>query len=168
MEQSTTEVRKPDFEGKAAKAWRCKIKSGKHAAIGLWLIEAQHAHPVWKHFVLSLTHLRPVPELPTPTLYMPLATHEVALLAMIVEEPSDKYVPIFLENEPCRQCKMLHPLNFAAQMVEIEDRLAVERCENAIKEVCNGELSPDEDFRWDWAKRFGDNMLKSVQEVMVP
>lgn len=55
---------------------------------------------------------------------------------------------------------VLSPLNFAAQFIAENDDAAAARIRDAVQRICDGTLSPDDDFRWQWIELFGGNMVK--------
>jgi hypothetical protein len=140
----------------AAARHRRQVRSD--AVVGLWLIEAHWAHPVWHSYVLSVVHLRAQGAnravLPPPELYLEGATHELVLGALDPAAPRETMLETGVMTP-------LSPINFAAQLVEPHDAAAFQRAEAAVTDVCSGFLSPDTDFRTAWASRFGDNMLRA-------
>lgn len=158
---------KPDFTGDFGLAWRCDLpalretvakESGDNAqdcALGLWIVEAAWAHPIWHSYIFTLVHLRPA-DRPTK-FYLDGATHEMWVQALDPE--ADRQKALNGEENPLEWG--LHPLNFAAQFIEVDDALAVSRIEDVIQLVCNGRLSPDTDYIRYWAELFGGNMLKN-------
>lgn len=124
--------------------------------VAYWVIEAPWAHPVWHSYTAVLVHLRDI-GLPTK-FYLEGATHEIWLYAMTPDKPRDGAVrgrvsPLELA---------MTPKQFAAQFIEPNDQAAKARVEVALEEVCAGRLSPDSDrhHQLEWARRFGDNMMK--------
>lgn len=147
----------PDIQGPAGRAWRYDMdtiarKAGNrpHASVESWLIEAKWAHPHWHSYALMLIHLRNVPGLGQPKLYVTGATHEVFLAALNPEKVRD------LKRNP----DYMMPLNFAAQFIAQDDAAATARINDTVREVVNGELSPDTDHMQSWIRRYGSAMIK--------
>lgn len=122
-----------------------------------WIIEAAWAHPVWHSYWLHLQHLRPVAgERGAHPLKIHLegATHEMVLFAIDPEKARQPQIETGLVH-------YLLPGNFAAQFIEPDDDAAIERIRKTVQLICDGNLSPDTDFLYEWKKRFGDNMVRS-------
>jgi hypothetical protein len=152
------------IQGPHGRAWLCDEAEGirqrggrpeDHGSLGHWVIEAPWAHPAWHSYSLVLIHLRPMSDNRRTLFYIERATHELWLYA--INPKSDRRA--LLANGIVNKC-WLSPLNFAAQIVEVEDHLAIERVTRAIQEICDGKLSPDTDYRHQWIERFGNNMMK--------
>jgi hypothetical protein len=120
--------------------------------IGCWFIYCPTAHPLWYAYLLSVIHLREIPDMPPPIIYLPGATHEIILVAMDPEyNPSQSPNPY-----PYR----LVPTNFVAQFIAESDGEARKKCMVALAEIVKGLLSPDTDAMAQWIERFGDNMIR--------
>lgn len=145
----------PAMQGPRGRAWAVPLEplaAVAGAVVGTLLIEAAWAHPIWHSYMLSVCHLRPMPDMPEPALHLPGATHEVLLAALDPAEPRQRA----LEGSRPRP---LVPFNFSAQIIERGDAAALERVWRAAQAVCDGRLSPDTDHRRAWTALFGDNML---------
>lgn len=141
----------PQIKGPHGQAWlRRTLNVGdpkSESGLGVWIVWAPWAHPVWHSYVLSLIHLRPIPGEADANIYREGATHELVLLALNPEHRAGKL-------------STLYPANFAAQLIEDSDDKAQEICEHAVREICQGILSPDTDFRSMWIDRFGGSMVR--------
>lgn len=124
--------------------------------VGYWIVEAPWAHPVWHSYLALLVHLRDI-GLPTK-FYLDGATHELWLFALDPQMPRDSFV----RGRTSPMEATLSPKQFGAQFIEPNDDAAKARVEAALEEVCAGRLSPDSDHhhQLEWARRFGDNMMK--------
>lgn len=147
----------PDLQGAFGRAWRYDIEAivrkannKPHSSIVSWLIEAKNANPMWHSYAMHLIHLRDMPGLGRPKIYLPGATHEIMLFALNPEMARD------LQNYP----HVLLPINFAAQFIAICDDWAIARINETVFEIVNGGLSPDTDHLQSWIQRFGSAMLK--------
>jgi hypothetical protein len=154
----------PDLSGPHGRAWKCNFTEGwrimgvrpeEDATLVHWLIEAPWAHPAWHSYSLVLVHLRPLPDGRDTFFYLPCASHEMWLWAIDAGEDRRPLIATGVV-----QGHWLQPQNFAAQFTEESDAAALARIERAVQEICDGVLSPDTDFKRDWVKRFGDNMIK--------
>jgi hypothetical protein len=107
--------------------------------------------------MLVLVHLRPLPNQTEVTkIYLDGATHEIWLYALHPETDRQGLIELLSPSKGGR----LHPLNFAAQFIEVSDEAALDRAEAAVRKVCDGLLSPDQDYIRDWQALFGNNMVK--------
>lgn len=137
-------------------AWRARLGRSDDAMIAQWIVEAPFAHPIWHSYFISLIHLRPMADGRPTKFYVDGATHEIWVYAL---NPDVDRAPLIRDATGLGEA-LLSPINFAAQFIEIEDHLAVERGEQAVRDICHGRLSPDTDWRKAWAARFGSNMMK--------
>jgi hypothetical protein len=176
MTQKTIENTEPDFTG-FARAWRvtytvpkgCEDKDG---TVGIWMINAPWAHPVWSNYMMLCVHLRPMPGKQRPAvIHKPGATHEVMLYALDPGKP----VPVETFEGAELHPKLLTPANFVGQFTidadkpEVADQLARELLESAaIKPICAGKLNPDTDASWQWIELFGDWCFKKAYRDAKP
>jgi hypothetical protein len=153
-------VTTPTKESQYGRSWAVDIaavaeasKLGSGATIGCWIVEARWAHPLWHSYYFTLIHLRPVSDCPDPVVALPGATHEFGVFAMNPE----------IDREPQlrdRRAALLHPVNFAAQLIEPSDDAAIARIEDAIDRVIRGLLNPDTDALQSWIALFGDSLIR--------
>ena len=157
MTPTDTITTPPTCSGLHGRAWRLPTRlatnSGAPCAVALWLIEAPWAHPAWHSYVLSVIHLRPLPNVPAAKFYLPAATHEIVLHAL---DPAHDRQPAM----DGRSFAPLTPPNFAAQFIAADDDTAVRRVDSAVQLICRARLSPDTDARATWIALFGDNMVR--------
>ena len=135
---------------------RLKVDPGSDAAIDAWLVEAPWAHPVWHSYLVMLIHLRPIPNFEPPKMYNAHATHEILVHALDPNGDRDK----LLAESIGWHCRLLEPANYTGQIVEVTDDLARDRVRRAVEMICNGDLSPDSDYRVQWIALFGGHMTK--------
>lgn len=156
-------MREPDFESLYGKAWKCDTAEGRRlrgtsvesdATLVHWVIYAPWAHPMWGFYSLVIVHLRPMPG-KEPKIHLPGATHEMWLVALNPEKDVEKLVDTGIVEG-----HWLSPMNFAAQLIEPSDESALARIELAVRDICEARLSPDTDYRHQWIRRFGGNMIK--------
>lgn len=159
---------RPLHEGHVGRFWRGNLTALRHhvreqlatdrpdGTVAYWIVEAPWAHPVWHSYSVLLVHLRDI-GLPTK-FYLAGATHEIWLHALDPQAPRDAFV----RGRASPMEATLSPKQFAAQFVELNDDAAAARVTAALEEVCAGRLSPDSDHhhQLEWARRFGDNMMK--------
>lgn len=149
-----TDAFTPDLTDIMGSAWRAdveKLSQGRaHAGVASWLVSAPWAHPLWSGYAIECIHLRSVSGLGPPIIHLQGATHEMWIFAID---------PDWVLN-PGRRPALLQPVNFAAQFHAESDAAAAAGIEGAIREILQGTLSPDTDYRQQWAARFGSNMLR--------
>lgn len=151
---------KPDMEGPHGRAWKNDIEAmarrypdGPPASttVASWIVEAPWAHPAWHSYMIACVHLRDTPGMDPPKIYRQGATHEIFVIAL---NPRHKRA---IDD----YAKMLTPVNFAAQFVQAGgDESARDRIAATVREILDGKLSPDTDFRRQWVARFGDSNRK--------
>lgn len=125
----------------------CKLHP---AALRAVLLHRPDAHPIWHSYVVSLVHLRPVPDGPPPVLAVPDATHELAIFAL---SPSSDPDPDELDT-----LRPLMPANLFHQLRGCSDEVALALFGAFVQALTNGELSPDTDYRRHqlaWLERWG-------------
>jgi hypothetical protein len=152
----------PTLVGTHGRAWkrdnaaaraRYNVAEQDDAQISMWIVEAPAAHPFWHSYMVSLVHLRPMPDGRETILYHPDASHELVIFALDPEQPRQPSIDGAFPN-------LLHPANFAAQLIMASDEEAASRIEGAVSLILSGELSPDTDHLSKWRALFGDNMIR--------
>lgn len=154
----------PSMVGKMGRAWQCDLDAARcklvdrarqDATVAHWIVEAPWAHPVWHSYSLVVVHLRDLPGLCPPLLYLDGATHEMHVYAIDPDADRERML-----TSPIDFSCWLSPLNFAAQFRAPSDAVAASRVCQTVALICDGRLSPDTDFMRDWVQLYGDNMLK--------
>jgi hypothetical protein len=151
---------KPTITGPFGRAWRVDVSTQPALAdtvIDFYVVECPSAHPAWHSYVMFVMDLAPRPGLKDAVRYLPDATHEFHIWALSPDMPRQ---PIIDAGEWISSA--LRPMNFAAQVcmsqLEVEAKLVA-----SVADVIHGRMSPDTDFYRDWARMWGDNMLKDRQ-----
>lgn len=161
----------PVLFGEGGKAWLCNEAAGlkklgakpeDNASLAHWVIEAPWAHPIWHSYSLVLIHLRPMAKQPSPKIHFRDATHEMWLHALNPDKDRNH-----LLSDSIVKGHWLTPSNFAAQFIEINDYEAKERIKRTVQMICDKKLSPDTDFRSEWVKLYGDNMLEERRSLFI-
>jgi hypothetical protein len=155
------DLQNPDYSGAAGRAWEVS-SAGKEnisvediASLGIWLIEAPLANPLWSHYFATLVHLHDIPGSKPIKFTRQGATHEYVMgtidpAAENIIDPSD--VRTFKGN-------MLTPADLRAQLILPSNERAVEVVRFAIQSCVDGQLSPDsENHRLAW-----DNFFRSQE-----
>lgn len=149
----------PNREAAHGKAWQMDMtairrkhgkKPGEDATIAQWVVECRWAHMIWHNYWLSVIHLRPTKQLPTPKIILPGATHEIWVFALTPD-----IAPNLENNWPNR----LVPGNFSGQFIAATDIDAEAILEKTVQDIIEGKLSPDTDFRREWVRRFSDSNI---------
>lgn len=155
----------PVIQGQHGRAWLCdsengrrkmNLQPGQDAGLVHWVVEAPWAHPAWHSYSIILIHLRPMEGHKQPVIYLQGATHEILVHVLNPKRDRNK----LLADGMIHGDTILTPTNFAGQIIEIEDRYALDRVSKAIKMICDGTLSPDTDHIDAWGILFGRHMMK--------
>jgi hypothetical protein len=113
-----------------------RLHSGSLRAV---LLHRPDAHPVWHSYVVSLVHLRPLPELPPPNLAHQDSSHEIMVIALdpdFAPDPTDKST-----------LHPLHPPNLNHQLRGRTDETALALFNAFVQALSTGGLNPDTDHR---------------------
>lgn len=146
------------------RAWLCDLAEGVRqkgfdpgddGTLAHWVIEAPGYHPAWHSYSIVLLHLRPLARPKKTLLYTPYVTHEIWVYAMNPDADRNQLV-----GNGLVEGHWLMPMNYAGQFVEVSDELAKERVRKTVQGICEGELSPDTDYRAVWHDLYGDHMFK--------
>lgn len=144
---------KPDIEGQFGRAWRLAKFEGL-AVVSCWYLNAPEYHPFWRDYRLIAYKLAPeFIEGGKPLMYLDGATHEMNVYALDPEWNLEKTLD-------AHQFHVLQPCNFAAQFIATDDEGVATRLRESVQRICDGQLSPDTDFRKLWEVLWGDNMVK--------
>lgn len=148
--------RAPDFTGPHGRAWSAPLPderatADEDATVAMWVVEAEWAHPAWHSYVIALIHLRPIAGVRPPIIHLPGATHEMMVAALSPDHSRNPLIDGTAASLP-----WLSPMNFVGQFRALTDAAAMERLEGTVREVIDGQLSPDTDFRRAWEARYGD------------
>lgn len=141
-------MRPPDKTGPAARAWLRALPAVQavpdwEATLRFWYVDAPHAHPFWHWYVVSCISLRPLPGVRPAALQYPEATHEMMILAL---NPDSDPPP----GPDVEKLDHLVSIDFVGQFHGVTDDQAAAICDEAIDRICDGTLSPDQDFRQYW------------------
>ena len=104
----------------------------KSATLATWFLHCPGQSPAWSNYLLSVVHLRPIPDGSPPALQFPGATHEVMVVALNPEKN-----PKANDTETWYH---LTPVNVAVQLVLESDEQAVELLYLAARAVVSGLL----------------------------
>ena len=102
------------------------------AALGNWFIEAPNQSPAWRHYMLSLIHLRSIEGVPPAHIRVPGATHEFMMMAMDPDPAPDPLNP--------KTWSYLRPVNLEQQVVLPSDEAAIKLLARSAQCVAEGVL----------------------------
>lgn len=106
------------------------------ATLATWFLDCPGQSPAWRHYGLSIIHLRPIEGESKPaTIRIPHATHEVLLVAYDPYDPELDPRPDDVET-----WRFLMPVNVMEQIELPSDQAAVELLELCARAVVNGIL----------------------------
>lgn len=157
----------PTIFGAKSRAWECSVSDANKAQKGVvaaYLVEAAWAHPAWHSYLISVSHLRQIDGAPAPEV-SGNATHQVWVFAL---EPSKTREPLLAGDELELSSRLLWPMNFSGQFIARDDTHAANIVRMAIRDICDGYLSPDTDFERVWAIRFGRSQFKPGLHADLP
>lgn len=103
-----------------------------HAGIGTWFIDAPHQSPAWRHYMLSIIHLRDIAGVKPPSIREEGATHEVMILAL---DPAGKPDP---QNQA--SWVFLSPHNLEEQVTLADDASASKLLGICAQKIVDGTL----------------------------
>jgi hypothetical protein len=128
----------------ARRMWRWPMLDAPAAPmLGAWLIECDRLHGVWSFWLLSVVHLRTLPECP-PAVGDGNA-HELLIWAV------DPETPPTVDRMLCNGFKLLQPpMMFRFDRFGADDAHALKRLELLVAACVNGKLTPDDDDRARW------------------
>lgn len=119
-----------------------------HAAnLSLWLIRRPGAHPFWQWWVVSVVHLRDMPDAAPAARLYEKAQYEFVIYAI---DPHDCPEPD--PEKPEQGYPHLIPLDVLEQFHGVTDEQARQLTAAAVSSIVDGLLSPDEDDRPRWQK----------------
>jgi hypothetical protein len=108
------------------------------AALRAVLLDRPDAHPVWKTYLVSLVHLRPLGDGRPCYLAQPDSSHEIMIRALDPRCKPDPAVPSTIRS--------LDPPNLIHQLRGQTDETALTAFGAFVQALSVGELNPDSDF----------------------
>lgn len=152
------ERRDPDIDDALGSAWKSTAESDvpdHQANIAAYLVTGKkHAttpadwagpfHIFWNWWMVGVIHLREIEGVKPPHKQYPEAEYELMIVSLNPEagEPDVDGAPGTLS--------FLSPVDVVEQFHGITDEQAAQVCEAAVKSICMGTMSPDQDFRSAW------------------
>ncbi len=155
-------MRPPDLHGPSHwSAWRVSFPPEPVLQISFWMFDCPGAHAFWRLFALSTVSLTDIEGIPPARKHYPEATHELCVFALnpnMAVDPDEftSFLPALLQGP--NVCMQFHGLS-DEQVKTLADSLA--------REVANGRLSPDSDYRSSWDSYIRTCVL-AVGKVVLP
>jgi hypothetical protein len=145
----TIERREPDAKGIAGRAWNLSGTSAKTpaqtASIAGWLVNVRGAHPMWEWWMVSVVHLRPIEGAPPAQKKYPTAEYEFMIFSINPEKCPEPDPAKADDGYP-----HLVPIDVVEQFHGVSDKQAARICEDAVRAIVRGLISPDQDYRSAW------------------
>lgn len=145
------DLKNPDYQSATGRAWevsgagRDEVRVEQTASLGIWLIEAPMANPLWSHYAATLLHLHDIQGAAPAVIRRQGATHELWIGTV------DPKVENTIDPSDIRTFKMLTPPDLQEQLILPSNARAVEVARLAIQMCVDGRLSPDaENHRQAW------------------
>lgn len=136
----------PQKRSNYAAIWTLEVPAldpRSQATVGLWILKAPLAHPLFKDYLVSLIHLREIEGWESPSKQATHVTHEALVFAL------DPGVEVGLDVGT--HYALLEPINIDVQFQARNDVDALAKIESLLCYVVAGELSPDDSCRHHWA-----------------
>lgn len=172
--QNTTlkEQREPDITGEGGSVWRLNLAPPDasqppetHSTVGLWLLHAPEAHPMWEYYVVVLIHLRDIEGVAPAQRDTPLMEYQITVLTLDPRFALPVMVELEQGGNTARKMMPLHPADFQAQFQRVGgDHVAYEVADAMCEAVAFGKLSPDRDYRSQWAMRLAAKVMVVTTE----
>lgn len=149
----------PTIEGPRGRVWDARAfqlppnpPPAWQGSVAQYIANVPSAHPLWKWWMISAIHLRPIDGVKPATLKRPTATHEFIILSMNPEcgEPDLDNFHAWLDQQRDhlpRRSVYLSPPDLVFQIDGSTDEITAEICRLLVKSFCDGTGSPDSDFR---------------------
>jgi hypothetical protein len=139
-------MRTPDIEGRGVKAWRINwaARPDVPAAVAGWILHCTWAHPAWNHWLISVVHLRDVEGAPPANRIYPEAAFEFMIAAL------DPACVNKIDPDRARGWRYLVPIDVCHQFHGVSDEDAARICDDAVRAIAAGRISPDGDYRTAW------------------
>lgn len=138
-------MRDPDITGKVARAWKIARKDPRpdaHATIAGWIV-AGPFHPMWHQWMVGCVHLRPLEGCKPARKQYEQAEYEFLIASIHPDHEADP-------DDPGAGYALLEPIDVVEQFHGVSDRDAERICEAAVRAICDGLISPDQDYRSAW------------------
>lgn len=143
----------PTFSGARGRAWRVTLppvgerrRRDEEGTVGMFIVQASGAHPLWDHWFVTLIHLRPIEGVKPAHIRQEGATHEF----MIASADPTAPLPGLVIDGPEWRPRWLTPIDVVEQFAATDDVVADRILELAVRAIVDGVASPDQDWRPWW------------------
>lgn len=120
--------------------------------LAMYAVHVPWANCMWEWFFIQHQNLIQIEGLPKLKFTRPGSTHEMVIFAL---DPKYRFDA---RKNPARY--LLHPTNFCAQYTRASDAAAIDEIEQCVRDIVNGDISPDTDYTQHWIARFSDSNIK--------
>jgi hypothetical protein len=155
-------MRAADRKGLVAEAWLSRAvpeRPQQEASLVQWVVKGPF-HPAWEYWVLAVISLEEIPGAPSAHKKYPEAEYEL----MIVSLNPECYPP---DPDVADGLDFLLPIDLIYQFDGVSDAQAMEIASLAVQAICDGRISPDQDFRSVWEKALDATVRKYKAEAEV-
>jgi hypothetical protein len=151
----------PDWAGTVARAWRVDVDSPEAIARherewgyapggvrGYWVNGPYH--PFWSWWMVSVTHLRPIPGAPPAHKLYPDAEYEFTIWSVDSPPKGPEFdISRVITGDMEGRGRILHPADVTFQFHGVTDLQSADICDDAVRAILDG-MSCDSDFRQWW------------------
>ena len=163
-------MRSPDVVGTVGRAWEVRVQKRETppdwgGSLGTWILHVPWAHPAWSYYCLGVIHLRPIPGVRPAQIRVEGASHEFMIHAFDPDSPHSPPSPDI--SDETTWPSFLQPIDLAHQVVGLTDEQAARIGGLMVRMICDGRMSPDQDFRSVWRELL-DGTAKHYREGRHP
>jgi hypothetical protein len=167
--------RPPTITGPAGQGWHIELpdpekrdKADWQAGIGMWVMEIPRSHPLWWNYVATMIHLRDIDGVKPAVKDTPESEYEISIYSLNPEIALPSLAAMekekLADGDKSWYGATLHPPDIVVQFGQVGgDANADEILEACVKACVHGYISPDQDFRVQWAQMLA-NTVKHYQE----
>lgn len=159
-------MRSPDVTGRAGRAWALSrpesTKRPDHAAsLASYVVNVPGAHAYWSWWMVTMIHLRDIPGVRPAHKDYSEAEYEFSIVSL---DPTHGEPPDIdgFELGTCEGFHHLTPPDVVKQFHSVTDDVVKTIALLAIRAICDGRLSPDQDFRSRWNQTIDDTVAHYV------
>lgn len=111
---------------------RKPVRPDQEATVACWFLEVPGAHPLWSRYILTVIHLRDIPDVPPAFKRFPEATHELVVCGLNPEKNPRSDDPATWQH--------LTPFNVSTQFTICGDAAAAYLGELCARACIDGHL----------------------------
>lgn len=141
----------PTVKGRVASAYEVPLTGARTidetATLACWLVVSPCFHPFWSRWLIYCIHLRDIEGVKPAFKQFAEATHEFAIFSLNPEKYSNHEEGL----PPPKGWGLMTPMDVMEHFTVKSDEEAINLTAHAIRAICDGRLSPDQDYRRHWA-----------------